>query len=299
MKKLGMIIGAACALLGACGGDLENGSQIAKLRLLALRADQPFARPGERVELQLLAADAEARPLELALATCRNPRSSTVQGCLDALDGPFEPLVLEDDRFSLDVPHDMLDTLSAHARPSALFGALLAACPGTLETGRTADVPIACRGDDGARLPIERFEIGYKRIFIRSEDRNQNPEILALRWDGEPWPEDRVPEVQACDNATTRDIEDCPEALRHAIGVQSSTPERGVDENGTRFVEQQVVQFYASAGVFERAARVSDESENHWALQPLAAGDIANLWVVVRDDRGGVSWVSRQVRLLP
>ena len=106
-----------------------------------------------------------------------------------------------------------------------------------------------------------------------------------------------MPEVRACDNTTTRDIEDCPKALRHAIGVTTSAPEQGVDENGTRFTEQQVVQFYATAGVFERAVRVAGEADNHWPLQPSAAGDTVRLWIVLRDDRGGVSWLSREVRM--
>jgi len=292
MKKLWIVM----CLLAACGGGLDNGSQIEKLRLLALRADRPFARPGERVELQLLAVDGAARPLELALATCRSPRDSTVQGCIAALEGPFEPLELENERFSLGIPGDLLDGVSAQARPSVLFGVLIAACPGTLEPGRTADVPIACRDARGELVPIERFEIGYKRIFVRSQDRNENPQILEVRWDGEAWPEEYVPEVQACDDAATSDIEDCPKALRHAIGIESSAPERGVDENGTRFVEQQVVQFYARSGVFERAARVAGESDNQFVLQPNTAGDATQLWFVVRDDRGGVGWASRRVR---
>lgn len=288
---------ALVAALVACGSDLADGSRVEKLRLLALRAEEPFARPGEAVELQLLAAGESERPLRYALATCTNPKGSTVDGCLEALDGAFEPLAVEEGRFSIDIPSGVLDGLPDSARPSALVGAALVACPGLIERGETSGVPIVCRDPDGARLPIEAFEVGVKRIFVRAKDRNANPEITRLTWDGEDWPEDRVPEVRACSNASTDDIDDCSKSLRHAIRLESTAPEHGVDENGTSFTEQQVVQFYTSQGVFERPVRIADEPDNHWAAQRKPGQDLAQLWFVVRDDRGGVGWATRQVRV--
>lgn len=285
----------ALVVLTACGGDLSDGSQIEKLRLLALRADEPFARPGEAVSLRLLAADASERPLQYALSTCTNPAGSTADGCLEALDHAFEPLELEDGQFSVNVPEDLLNGLPESAKPSALYGAVIVACPGQIDRGETSGVPVVCRDEMGERLPIEEFEVGVKRIFVREQDRNANPEITRVTWDGEDWPEDQVPEVRACANATTDDIEDCAKAVRHRISVESTSPESGVDENGTKFEEQQVVQFYASQGVFERPVRISSEPDNHWAAQ--GKSESATLWFVVRDDRGGVGWISRQVRV--
>jgi hypothetical protein len=287
---------AVIALVG-CGTDLSDGSQIEKLRLLALRADQPFARPGERVDLQLLAADAADRPLEYAISTCTNPKGSTVDGCLEELDHAFEPLVVDAGHFAVEIPGDLLDGLGKSARLSAMFGAVVVACPGRIEPGETSGVPIVCRDAEGDRSPIEAFEVGVKRIFVRERDRNANPEITRITWDGEDWPEDQVPEVKACADPTTEDIEDCDKALRHRIRVESTGPESGVDENGTRFEEQQVVQFYASQGVFERPVRIADAPDNHWAAQRKSGEDTARLWFVVRDDRGGVVWQTRQVRV--
>ena len=294
--KASFIVVVAAAL-AACGTDLEDGSRIDKLRVLALRADQPFARPGEVVELKLLAADERTRPLSYALATCTNPRDSTVDGCLDALDGAFEPLAVEDGQFSVAIPSNVLEGLPESAKPSALVGAAVVACPGEIESGETSGVPIVCRDPAGTRLPIEAFEVGVKRIFVRAEDRNANPEITRVTWDGDDWPEDQVQEARACPNATTDDIDDCSAGLRHAIRIASTEPEEGVDENGTRFSEQQVVQFYASQGVFERPVRISAEPDNHWAAQRRDGQDLAQLWFVVRDDRGGVGWITRQVRV--
>ena len=285
----------ACALV-ACGSDLEDGSRIDKLRLLALRADEPFAHAGEAIALQLLLVQPDPQPLSYALATCTRPSGSTVQGCLAALDGPFRPLAIEDDHFTLDIADDALTHLPASARPSALVGAVIVACPGEIADGTTAALPLACRDPDGARLPLDAFEVGVKRIFLRERDRNQNPEIVSVRWDGEAWPEDRVPEARACEHAND-DIDNCERELKHAIHVETSEAERGVDENGTRFAEQLVVQFYATQGVFERPLRVATQADNHWAAQRLPTTDTAQLWFVVRDDRGGVGWTRRQVRV--
>jgi hypothetical protein len=293
-RALGWI--AACALIG-CGTDLEDGSRIEKLRLLALRADEPFARPGEAVELQLLAADTSDRPLRYALGICTNPKGSTIDSCLDGLDAPLAPVAIEDSRFSIEIPPTVLDGLPSSARPSALVGVVVVACPGEIEEGETSGVPVVCRDARGKRLAIEAFEVGVKRIFVRAEDRNANPEITRVTWDGEDWPDDQVPEVRACANTQTDDIDDCDKALRHRIGVESSTAQAGVDENGTTFSEQQVVQFYATQGVFERPVRIAAESNNHWAAQRKSGQDTARLWFVVRDDRGGVSWATRQVQV--
>jgi hypothetical protein len=286
----------AALTLVACSSDLADGSQIEKLRLLALRADQPFAHPGEAVELQLLAADASEHPLQYALATCTNPAGSTVRGCLDALDGPFEPLTLEDSRFSVAIGADVLRGSSQYTQ-SAMVGAAVVACPGEIEDGETSGVPVVCRAADHARLPIEAFEVGVKRIFVRTEDRNENPEITRIKWDGDDWPEDLVPTARACPNAKTDDIDDCAKDFRHAIRIESSAPEHGVDEYGASFTEQVVLQFYATSGVFERPVRVANEPDSHWAAQRADGQDPAQLWFVVRDDRGGVGWATRQVHV--
>lgn len=288
------VVGAAVAA-SACGTDLATGERIDKLRLLAVQADQPYAHPGERVALQLLAADADERPLQFALATCHNPKDSSVDGCLDALDGPVEPLTLDEGRFSLDIEADVLRGLPEDGRRSALVGALIVACPGEIGRGETSGVPVTCRDAEGARLSIDEFEVGVKRVFVRSEDRNANPEITSLSWDGEAWPPDLIPEVRACPNTQTDDIEDCAEKQRHRIQVKTSDPDAGTDEFGAAFREQQVVQFYATDGVFEHPARISGEADNHWAAQRKSGKTPTRLWFVARDDRGGVAWAERAV----
>jgi hypothetical protein len=281
---LGVIIAAAC------GSDFEAPSQVSKLRLLALRADVPFARPEQSVTLEPLTADPEARALSWAWATCTDPAASTADSCLRELDREFSPF--DPTQAALTV---QVGALEQYTR-SGLLGVAVVACPGSIEDGTTGGIPVRCRADEGELLPLERFEVGVKRIFVRQRDQNQNPSIEALTWDGDPWDEDRIPEAEGCAKQTD-DLDDCPVALRHRIGLRTSPAERGEDERGVRFDEQQVVQAYTDQGVFDFEVRIAGDADNEFAALRVEDRDLANLWFVVRDDRGGVGWVSRQVRV--
>lgn len=286
--------GFVSTALLACSNDFEPGSRVTKLRLLAVQAEPAFAQPGEHVQLRMLVADPEVRPLSWAFGTCTNPQASTVNGCLDALDAPLVGRAPEGDGFGLDVPLDVLANVPEAARNGAAIGALLVACPGMLAEGETQGVPVRCERD-AAALGLSEFELGMKRIFIRERDRNLNPEITGVRWDGEDWPEDRIPEVAACD-ASKREFDDCPAELSHRIELSTSEPEHGRDERDDAFSEQTIVQYYSSEGLFEHEVQVAAKASNRWVAQ--GGGErVARLWLVARDDRGGVGWVTRQVQV--
>ena len=121
-----------------------------------------------------------------------------------------------------------------------------------------------------------------------------------MTWDDEPWAEGDLKLAAACDDRG-HDIAACPAALRHRIGIQTSPAEHAVDARGTAFDEQQIVQVYATHGSFEYQVRIASQADNRWVAQHGAQNqadeELATLWFVVRDDRGGVSWERRQVRV--
>ncbi len=180
-------LSCALVLLAACGSDFAPGSRLQKLRVLGLRADQPFASPGAEVALEPLVFDPEQRPLTWAIATCSDPRDSSVSTCLSELDRPFD--IIDGDPISdgltVTIPEDALSRLPEDERAGALLGVALVACPGALERGMTGDVPVVCRGAEGEPLSLSEFEVAVKRLFVRATDRNDNPSIEALTWDGE------------------------------------------------------------------------------------------------------------------
>jgi len=138
--------------------------------------------------------------------------------------------------------------------------------------------------------------VGLKRIFIRATDRNANPAATGVTWDGVDWPESEVKTVSACPSAGF-DYQACSDQS-HAIvpTLAGGAIETGVDAFGNAFSEQVVVAYYTAGGVFENDLRIANAPGTRWAGQGLPGGE-SKIWIVVRDDRGGVGWIERSVRL--
>lgn len=293
---LGVCMAAECEL--GCGADFEPGSRVESPRILALQADKPFAKPGEDVSLTLLAANPHDEPLEWAWATCTLPPSSTVDDCIEALDTDLERFDPETDALRVSVPDDVLDGVPQAARASALIGVVVLACPGELKSGQTLGVPTRCVDEQGVTRSIDDLEVGIKRIMLRERDRNENPLIEAITWDGKTWDEDEVQEAVLCEKDTVL-FDDCSESLQHSIGVTTTAREAGRDENGGDFTEQVIVQLYSTHGLFRDQVRIAEDANTKWVAQPQPGSDndLATLWFIARDDRGGVSWTTREVML--
>lgn len=275
------LVASLFALAVACGGDFDPGSRVSKLRVLAVRSNAPFARPGETVGLSVLVVDPAQRHLSYGFALCRNPRSSSVLECLASADP--SPLTV-DDRADLQLTVPDVKSL----------GIVVAACPGALRYAAGAPLPFVCEAG-GRALSLEEFELGIKRVFVRARDRNENPSILRVTWDEDDWPESEVREAARCDEDSNH-FKDCPTGLSHRISVDTSAPETGVDESGATFRERQIVEYYASEGTFEFDVKSTGTPETRWVAR-RSAPDEVRVWIVVRDDRGGVTWTERRVRV--
>jgi hypothetical protein len=309
VKKLGLFgFISSLAVLAGCGADFDPGSRVTSFRVLAVQADAPFAKPGETVNLTSLSYDPEGRTVNWAWATCVNPPSSSVDGCLAkiALDSQAAgtPLMAVQgpglDSFTYTVPIDALDSVAAAARSSALVGILNVACPGdlTFENG-AGDLPVRCADPSTGRvLGLDEYVVGLKRIFVRDTDRNQNPSIANITFDGQDWPEGEVKQVTACDTDGNT-YSTCSGLSKHQLGatVTPDSIESGQDEFGASFREQVIVEYYATEGIFEDAVRIAESPVTGWAARKKASGTDLTMWFVVHDDRGGVTWVTRTVHV--
>lgn len=279
LRTLAVRASLAISIAAACGGDFDPGSRVTKLRVLAIRSDRPFTRPGERIALEPLVVDPAARPLTYGYALCRDPRSSSVLECLAAAD-PTPLYIGPQPNFGLDVP----DARS--------LGLVVAACPGPLRYAPTLPLPFVCESE-GHTLSLEDFELGVKRIFVRARDRNENPSITRVTWDDMDWPQGEAREVSRCDE-DTNDFSECPESIAHRLSVVTSPAESGVDETGATFRERQIIQYYASEGIFEFDVKSAEVPETRWLARKSTPTEV-RVWFVVRDDRGGVTWTERRV----
>ena len=304
MTLLG-VLGLGLLALG-CGDNPEPASHVEGLRVLAQQADLPFAHPGETVQLQALSYDADGRDLTWAWASCENPAKSDLAGCLGQIAMTGDPATAvfamgaNENAPTVAVPNDTLSKLPPQAREAASLGLVSAACPGDLSIGQgPGGLPFVCQEPGTKReLLLGEFIVGYKRIWVRETDRNQNPEIARVTFDGEDWPSTEIKEVTPCDRDDSQ-YAPCSADSKHHIAAEL-TPESfeaGTDELGVSFTEVLVLQYYATDGMFEFDSRIGSSPETGFAARRGATGQTLRLWLLARDDRGGVGWAERQVRV--
>ncbi|HKO49153.1 MAG TPA: hypothetical protein VJV79_15580 [Polyangiaceae bacterium] len=309
MKKLATVgFFLSLSSLLACEADFDPGSRVNSFRVLAQQTDVPFAKPGETVNISSLGYDPQGRSVTWAWGACVNPEASTVEGCFDKIaadalvtggtgilaQGP----ALSD--FSYTVPADTLSSLPAAARASAMVGVASIACPGDLVFEQASNgLPFSCKEVGTGRVfGLDEYIVGLKRIQVRAADRNRNPEIEQVLFDGTDWPETEIKQVLACDT-DGNDYEPCAADTKHKISARptAASVESGRTEFGVDFTEQVIIQYYATEGVFENEVKIVAEPETGWAARKAASGKDLTLWMVVHDDRGGATWVERHVHV--
>jgi hypothetical protein len=290
VKKLGWTLALSVSVCAACsGGDFAPASRLAALRLIAVQADKPSAEPGDEVTLSAIYHDEEERSLSFGYALCDGSASSAALDCMRVMDPATLVISQDQPAFQFTMP-----ARSGDLKRDSAVGVVVIVCPGQIVMGDTYGVPVACEVD-GQPLNVNDFEMGVKRVFYAGDTPNHNPEITALRWDGEPWPADEIKQVTPCDKDSD-ELDDCKAGFRHKLEVEAADAvEHYIDAQGNPSVEQVVAQFYATGGTFEYDVRTLASASTRWVAQKSDAGKTLTLHVVVRDTRGGVSWETRQV----
>ena len=309
MKKLatiGFLLGLS-SLFG-CAPDFDPGARVTSYRVLGQQTDLPFAKPGETVNITSLSYDPQGRAVTWAWSACVNPDASTVEGCLakietDAATSGSSPILAQGpelSHFSYTVPADALDSLPEGAKASAMIGVISIACPGDLSFEQGSNnLPFSCKETGTGRvLALDEYVVGLKRIQVRATDRNQNPQIEQVTFDGADWPEAEVKQVVACDTEGN-EYKPCADDSKHQIGARptAASVESGRTELGADFSEQVIIEYYATEGVFESEIKIAAEPETGWAARKEASGRDLTLWMVVHDDRGGATWAERHVHV--
>jgi hypothetical protein len=307
MKAFPTRIAALLPLLAlGCGEELEPGTKVDSFRVLAQQVDQPYAHPGETVKLSALSFDPESRPVSWAWASCLNPSDSSLAGCVERIAENPDPAsavfaIGEGlDAPELAIPADALTDLPDSARGAASVGVVSAACPGALSLAAgPGGLPFKCQElGTGRDLGLDEFVVGLKRITLRETERNHNPVIASVTFDGADWPADEIKEVGFC-KQTNFIYETCPDADKHQLEARLDPDsfETGKDELGRDFEEELVIQHYATEGIFEFEVKIGREPKNGWVARQSASGRTLQLWFVARDNRGGVTWTERRVKV--
>lgn len=209
----------ATPIVAACGAAFEPPSRIQSLRVMGVRVEPPYGKPGKSSKLEILyfdgskraylpdgSPDPEHKVQVLWLAGCNNPSGDLYYQCYPILgqklggllkDGTMNgppPLELLDfvgqgDTFTLKIPEDIItskgDTSSDNI-PYGLSYTFFAVCGGNL--GPATDIskgfPLGCFDPKtGAELGPDDFVFGYTPTYTYDEVLNKNPIISGMTFE--------------------------------------------------------------------------------------------------------------------
>lgn len=294
--------------------NFEAPSQVDGVRVLANRADSPYAVPGATVNITSLAVDARPNPSEpmhvyWLPGACINPPGDLYYQCFSQFGGVLPsgvdlgPLLTAGDSFSFQMPADVIES---HANidgrdPYGLAVVFTLACAGRVEyvppvPGGSPDaVPFVCLDSAGARLGANDFVFAYSLVYAFADRSNENPVLEQVTYGGTPLDPDQGLSISHCQESK---IDDCP-ATKLDVSVPSSSQEldpSNLDGNGNPLKVTLYVQYFSTGGkisndtvvIFDpRNGRLRATGDDFRA--PLRAGEY-RMWAVVHDNRGGVTW---------
>jgi hypothetical protein len=312
-----LLLATLAGAAGACGSSLPQASLVDSVRILATSADAPYAKPGETVTLKALAVDgradrSQAMQVFWLPTVCMNPQGDDYFSCYPSFAKRFRPGVdlssalIPGDQLIFTMPADAIG--SAPTRPGApdpygIAFAFVVACAGHVEyipvdtsTQSPTTTPFGCFDDRHALLGPDQFVFAFTRVYAFADQRNANPVIDHLAFGGAPV--DPVAGI-TLGHCTASDESSCPMADVDTVVPDSSweVDPGSFDPSGGPAHEGIWVDYYATAGRFSNdsavlfdahSGRVASTADGYAA--PLSSGP-RTLWAVVRDTRGGTSWV--------
>jgi hypothetical protein len=218
-----LVVLFALPIVSSCGlGDFEPADQVKSVRILGARVDRPYAAPGDKVELEVLAydgrGDKKGRPMRIFWipVPCVNPPNDLYYLCFTQLPGrqtanglppdprlallkpgiDLSPFLPTGAKYTVDVPRDIIEKHPIVEGSSAPYGMIVVfniACAGHIEilepdpeNRSPQQVPIGCFDQDHNQLGPEDFVIGLMRVYAYETKRNANPTIERLLFRGEP-----------------------------------------------------------------------------------------------------------------
>jgi hypothetical protein len=292
MAALAPIVGGAAS----CGpGDFDPQSKVAGVRILASKADKPYAKPGDAVHLEVLSYDGRAdtsRPMKMYWIplVCENPTNDAYYGCFapPAADaGPRDaagdgglslgaglgllrpgvdltPFLKTGPSLDITVPTDAVTSHVIVQGLDAPYGIAIVfnvACAGHLElididpATGQQQVPIACFDDDENQLDPSQYVIGFTRVYAYDTRTNANPVIDHVTYQGSPVDLAKGIDVDRC---TTALRGDCPE-VTFDITVTDASWEANPgdkDPDGNIRHEQVWAAYFSNVGQLEGDARL-------------------------------------------
>jgi hypothetical protein len=284
----------ALAGVTACREPLtERSSEIASTRILAIETEPPEVLPGEQATYRLLAVDSfgELSDFEPKWSYCRTPKPLADNRVVSETCARERELAFSTDGFQVEgsVPEDACErfgpSVQAGQRPRDPD-----ASGGYYQPVRVEVDGVVAIALHRIRCPLANAPIQVATEFRERYQLNRNPDISSLSaFDGDlPIVLDEIPNGRE---------------LRLRVGWSAPSVENyayydAVQNEIVTRRETLQLSWYATAGElrYDRtASRDAAEpfADNLWRA-PRKPG-IVHLWVVLRDDRGGLSFASYQL----
>ncbi len=324
-KTLVASLSWAFVLVACLKVDFEPASVVNTVRIFATRADKPYAKPGERVELEVLAFDGrpnKPRPMNVYWIPlpCINPPRDLYFVCFAQLGGgaanggggggpaiPLEPgtdltaFLPQGPKYSFTMPETAITSHPPTPGALAPYGLAIIfniACAGRVKLEAPGDnpqsVPLGCYDDAGNKLGPDDYVIGFTRVYAYESITNANPELRDVTFEGAPvGPEGIV--VERCQKEQFSECEE--KKIGVVVRDEASEPNPlSTDSSGNPQREQLWVAHYGTVGRFDSEIRLLfdpsqgrvPEPDNKIKI-PREPGD-GTLWLIARDNRGGATW---------
>lgn len=315
---------------GACDDlPFENKSELKSVRILATKADLPFAHPGETVNLEALIADGREKPtLPMHFywipVPCTNPTGANYFDCYPYLEAAFPDVgvdisskLVEGVNYQIKIPDNALDGVTPVAgtsgEPLVISWQFMIICAGHIERKvRTTGLqenspPFGCFGPDGKELPIEEGNFGFMRITVAKTERNAHPKIDGVVIRGTPVPPGDGLWFYRCVKGAAETFfrGKCDVvALDVAYKEEDAEPDpANLDANGNPGRETIYTDWFVTLGRFPEPRRIERDPfkgrpaypENLY--EPPRDPGHGTLYVVLHDNRGGTDWAVLPVEI--
>lgn len=300
---LSLPVAIAAAVL-ACGTDFVPASEVSSLRILGIRADPAEPRPGQSVTLQTLVVDptrpdAGSATLWLGCApsadTTNSPCSNTdaLVALTSSGDGgglpPGVTLLGLGPEVTTQIPTDVFgpDAGDLERQRGFLASAvvIVAAAPPPASPAEASALMEKIRNNEVPKqVALFRYPVS------ESTAPNHNPVLTGYRVEGTSVPPGATVRIPAPDASVDLNV---PDASFEPYVEQ--TPTGPIDQ-----IEQLSARYYATPQLVVDKEAVEVHGTVEELLGPGDAGlstPAGHLWTVVRDSRGGQSWIDARTYL--
>jgi hypothetical protein len=322
-----VIVAAASVIAVGCrNADFDPASKVEAVRILATRSDKPYAKPGDTVNMEVLAYDGRPHggaPMKVYWVpiACIDPPGDSYFACYPGFAQlpagvDIESKLTEGPMFSFTMPANVIAMHTkkggaVDAVPSGLAVVFTIACAGHVRYLPRAEgdspnaLPLGCFDDNHAQLGPDDYVFSYSLVYAFTDRMNANPVVTTLTFGGTPVDVTKGITLDHCASAAADanrsvNTSSCPTTALDIV-LPDSTQEvdpGNPDPAGNPLKEEIRAQYLMTDGHLDhdtvnlfdaRSGRITPTSVQLTA--PATAGENM-LWAVVRDSRGGTTWVS-------